>query len=66
MLEKEIISNVDSKLDFSNIDLYKMYMDREDLADNMLRRWKESVRGALEVSSELVKIIETVYQQAIV
>ena len=61
MLEKEIISNVDSKLDFSTIDLYKMYMDREDIADNMLRRWRESVRGALEVSSELVKIIETVY-----
>jgi hypothetical protein len=41
MLEKEIISNVDGKLDFSTVDLYRMYMDREDIADNMLRRWKD-------------------------
>jgi hypothetical protein len=66
MLEKEIISNVDSKLDFSNVDLYRMYMDREDIADNMLRRWREPVRNALEVSANLVKSIEAVYEQAIV
>ena len=42
-----------------------MYMDREDIADNMLRRWKDQVRGALEVSSNLVSIIEQVYEQAI-
>ena len=41
-------------------------MDREDIADNMLRRWRESVRGALEVSSNLVAAIEAVYEQAIV
>ena len=58
MLEKEIISNVDSKLDFSTVDLYRMYMDREDIADNMLRRWREPVRGALEVSALLVPCIE--------
>ena len=66
MLEKEIISNVDSKLDFSTVDLYRMYMDREDIADNMLRRWREPVRGALEVSALLVPCIEQVYEQAIV
>ena len=66
MLEKEIISNVDNKLDFSNKDLYRMYMDREDIADNMLRRWKDQVRGALEVSGNLVKMIEQVYEQSIV
>ena len=66
MLEKEIISNVDGKLDFSTVDLYRMYMDREDIADNMLRRWKDQVRNALEVSANLVKLIEQVYEQAIV
>lgn len=43
-----------------------MYMDREDIADNMLRRWRDSVRGALEVSSNLVSMIEKVYEAAIV
>lgn len=43
-----------------------MYMDREDIADNMLRRWRDSVRGALEVSANLVKVIESVYEAAIV
>lgn len=43
-----------------------MYMDREDIADNMLRRWKDQVRNALEVSANLVKLIEAVYEQAIV
>jgi len=62
MLEKEFISNVDSKLDFSTVDLYRFYMDREDIADNLLRRWKEPVNGALEVSAQLVKLIETVYE----
>jgi hypothetical protein len=41
-------------------------MDREDIADNMLRSWKDTVRGALEVSSNLVKLIEQVYEQAII
>ena len=58
MLEKEIIQNVDGRLEFSTTDLYRMYMDREDIADNLLRRWKDIVRGALEVSVNLVKLIE--------
>lgn len=62
MLEKEIISNIDSKLEFSTADLYRMYMDREDIADNMLRRWRDQVRGALEVSANLVTLIEQVYE----
>ena len=66
MLEKEIITSVDQKLDFSKVDIYRMYMDREDIADNMLRRWRDSVRGALEVSGNLVKVIESVYEAAIV
>ena len=66
MLEKEIISSIESRMDFSTADLYRMHMDREDIADNMFRRWRESVRGALEVSVGLVEIIEQVYSSAIV
>lgn len=58
MLDKEIIQNVENKLEFSTTDMYKMYMDREDLADNLFRKWKDAIRGALLVSVELVSIIE--------
>jgi hypothetical protein len=43
-----------------------MHMDRDDIADNMLRRWKDSVRGALEVSANLVPLIEQVYETSII
>jgi hypothetical protein len=41
-------------------------MDREDIADNLVRRWKDEVRGALEVSVNIVSKIEEVYQIAMV
>ena len=45
MLEKEIISSVKEKstglAEFQTEDIYRMYMDRDDIADNMLRRWKD-------------------------
>ncbi len=53
-------------MDFSKVDIFRMYMDREDIADNLMRRWRDSVRGALEVSANLVKMIEKVYEAAIV
>ena len=66
MLEKGIIMSIDQKIEFATADLFQMHMDRDDIADNMLRRWKDSVRGALEVSSYLVPLIESVYEVAIV
>ena len=66
MLEKGIIMSIDQKIEFTTTDLYQMHMDREDIADNMLRRWKDSVRGALEVSAQLVPLIEQLYEVAIV
>lgn len=51
---------------FSKGELYRIYMDREDIADNLIRRWKDDVGNALEVSANLVSKIEEVYQQAIV
>jgi hypothetical protein len=66
MLEKEIIQSVEQKMDFAKTDVYRMYMDRDDIGDNMMRRWRDSVRGALEVSANLVSMIEKVYEAAIV
>ena len=59
MIEKEIIQNVDNNPVFSPHDIYRLYMDREDIADNLVRRWNSEVRHPLEVSANLVqKIIE--------
>ena len=68
MLDYGYISRVDGEFVFlpSNTPMYQFFEDREDLAANMLRPWKESVGGALEVSYDLVKTIEDVYREAIV
>lgn len=41
-------------------------MDREDIADNLVRRWNSEVRDPLEVSSTLVNKIIEVFQEAVV
>jgi hypothetical protein len=41
-------------------------MDREDIADNLVRKWKAEAKGALEVSISLIPKIEEVYKTAIV
>lgn len=50
MLEKEIIQNVEGRTEFEITGLFRMYMDRDDIPDNMVRRWKDKPRAALEVS----------------
>lgn len=64
MLEKEIIQNVDGKQLFNTNELYRMYMDRDDVADNLTRKWKGEAKNALEVSAKLVAKIGEVYQEA--
>lgn len=69
MLEEGFISRIDDKLEFSitNDPMYRFYEDREDLADNLLRPWKShNISSALEVSINLVKLIEGIYRLAIV
>ena len=39
MIEKEVIQNVDQKQIFNLNEIYRLYMDREDIADNLVRRW---------------------------
>lgn len=40
-------------------------MDRDDIADNLVRKHKTDVRGAVEVSINLVAKIEDVYKLAL-
>ena len=59
MIENEVIQNVEQKQLFNLKEIYRLYMDREDIADNLVRRWNYEVHDPLEVSSNLVqKIIE--------
>lgn len=57
---------MESKKQFNPTDLYRLYMDRDDIADNLVRKWKGEIRPAMEVSISLVSKIEEVYKQAIV
>lgn len=41
-----------------------MYMDRDDVADNLTRKWKSEVRNALDVSTQLVHKVGEVYTEA--
>lgn len=50
MLEKQIIQSVEGRTEFEITGLYRMYMDRDDIPDNLLRRWKDKPRHALYVS----------------
>jgi len=47
MLDKEIIQNVENKKTFIRNEIYRLYMDRDDIADNLVRKWKGEVRPAL-------------------
>jgi hypothetical protein len=41
-------------------------MDRDDIADNLVRKWKHEPRNALEVSANLVTKIIDVFKEAMV
>lgn len=40
MLEMGLITSVENKLYFSMNDLYKFYFDSDNIADNLIRKWK--------------------------
>lgn len=61
MLEKDIIQSVENRHDFEITGLYRMYMDRDDIPDNMVRRYKDKPRAALEVSQSLVGKAEDLF-----
>lgn len=63
-----MISRIDSLNTFENKRqvLYKFYEDREDIPSNVIRPWKGEVGNAVDVSSELVNLIEEIYKIALV
>lgn len=65
MLEMGLITSVEGKLFFSLNDLYKFYFDSDNIAANLIRKWKGECRDPLEVSHNLVNKIEEVYSCAI-
>lgn len=67
LLDAQIITRIDNVAFFepTHNSLYKFYEDREDIADNLLRPWKQDVGNALSESVELIKLIELIYSEAI-
>ena len=67
MLEKGLINAVEESQRIFNINnLYRFYMDKDDIADNLVKKWSKAPGDALEVSINLVQLATDVYQQAIV
>ena len=64
MLEKGLINAVeDGQARIFNINnLYRFYMDRDDIADNMMKKWNKEPGDALEVSINLVELATELYQ----
>ena len=67
MMDQEVISRIDQMTNFEGkrTILYRFYEDREDIASNLLRPWKGEVSNAIDVSSELVRLIEEIYKEAL-
>ena len=63
MLEKSVISAVDqNRVKIFNINyLYRFYADREDIADNMVKKWNGEVGDPLKVSENLVTLATDLY-----
>ena len=75
MLERNLIEAVDTQQKsfekkFNTHNLYRFFMDRLDIADNQVKKWKNTNGGKpldpIEVSKKLVTMISEVYQTAIV
>jgi len=66
MVETEMVRSVSGETGFDPTGLYQFYMDRDDIPDNMIRRWKGDVRDALEVSVSLVKKMDDIYAKSFV
>ncbi len=60
------MQNVVGGNEFEITGLYRMYMDRDDIPGNLVRKWKDKPRSALEVSIIVVKDAEELFEQAVV
>lgn len=73
MLERNLFELVDTqqgsmynRKKFNINNLYRFYMDRTDIADNLVKRWKDKPGNPIEVSANLINLISEVYSVAIV
>ena len=68
MVEKKFIIPVDESMGraFNMNNFYRFHMDRDDIADNMIKKWKDPVGDPLQVSINLVNLATEMYQQAMV
>ena len=68
MVEKKLIFAVDENMGriFNINNYYRFHMDRDDIADNLIKKWKGNPGDAMEVSINLVDLATEVYQQAMV
>lgn len=68
MVEKKLIFAVEENLGriFNINNYYRFHMDRDDIADNLIKKWKGNPGDAMEVSIQLVNLATEVYQQAMV
>jgi len=73
MLERCLFEAVDTgnlnnfnKRKFNVNNLYKFFMDRDDIAANQIKRFKGKAGDPIEISKNLVNLISEVYSVAIV
>ena len=68
MVEKKLIFAADESMGriFNISNYYRFHMDRDDIADNLIKKWKDPPGNALEVSINLVNLATEVYQQGMV
>ena len=64
MIEKKFIMPVDESMGkaFNMNNLYRFHIDRDDIAANMIKKWKDPVNDPLRVSIDLVNLATDLYQ----
>ena len=66
MLEYDIIRHVENLAFFGSHGLYRFKFLNNQGADNLIRTWREDVGDAYEVSIKLIRLVEEMYNRAIV
>ena len=66
LVEQNIIINIQGKTFFVQSDHYKFYFDKDEIADNMVRNWRQEPGDAYEVSIILTKKAEEMYASSII
>ena len=61
-MDHGIIYHVENKNVFHKSDLFRFHFDKEEVADNLAKKWYNDVRPPLEVAVNLVRLVEEVYK----